>query len=208
MLPRRPLNYSTFHLLYVAKLRPLYTFKICHCPQNPQKSFSQPKSQLKPLYLIHSTGPFPGCPCPMHCPRGQWRPGPRIMRVHPCPLRYPGPHWTLGLPRPTSPLPGVPTKRYSPFVATLPAHQQGSCTPANGFRAYIPTNSKTTSIFQFHSPANSLYTDPGVPWAGITPPPNHSSHHAFHIRSTHTDPLASLTHHVLITLSTLLNSHH
>ncbi len=78
-------------------------------------------------------GPFPGYPRPVHCPRGIWRPGPRIMWAHPCPLRNPGPHWTLGLPRPTSPVPGVPTKRYSPFVATLPARQLGSCTPPNGF---------------------------------------------------------------------------
>ena len=31
--------------------------------------------------------PFPGCPCPRHCPRGHWRYGPRFMRAHPCPLR-------------------------------------------------------------------------------------------------------------------------
>ena len=65
---------------------------------------------------------------------------------HPCPLRYPGPPWALGLPRPTSPVPGVPTQRYSPFAATLPTRQQGSCTPPNRDRAYTPTNSKTTSI--------------------------------------------------------------
>ena len=98
------------------------------------------RGRLAPL------APFPGCPCPRHCPRGHWRSGSRIMRAHPCPLRYPGPSWALGLPQPTSPVPGVPTKRYSPFAATLPAHQQDSCTPPNGFRAYIRTNSKTTSI--------------------------------------------------------------
>ena len=114
--------------------------------------------------------------------------------------------WALGLPRPTSPVPGVPTQRYSPFVATLPTRQQGSCTPPSGFRAYIPTNSKTTSIFvNLTNPANSLYTDPRVPWAGLTPPPNHSSHHAFHIRSIHTDLLASLTQQAHV--STSLSSH-
>ena len=49
--------------------------------------------------------------------------------------------------------------------------------------------------------------DPGVPWAGITPPPNLSSHHAFHIRSKHTDPLASLTQHVSITFKSSTHTH-
>ena len=57
----------------------------------------------------------------------------------PAPL---GPLAYRGLP----PVPGVPIKRYSPFAATLPACQQDSCTPPNGFRAYTRTNSKTTSI--------------------------------------------------------------
>ncbi len=100
-------------------------------------------------------GPLPRVPVPTtlptrpmapRAPHHAGPPVPRIMRAHPCPLRYPGPPWTLGLPRPTSPVPGVPTKRYSPFAATLPARRQGSCTPPNGFRAYIPTNNKTTSI--------------------------------------------------------------
>ena len=121
-----------------------------HC--NCLRAYQLPKTALpgdSPSMLTRQAGaqgPFPGCPCPMHCPRSQWRTGPRIMWTHPCPRRYPGPPWALGLPRPTSPVPGVTTKRYSPFAATLPARQQGSCTPPNGFRAYIPTNSKTTSI--------------------------------------------------------------
>ena len=127
-------------------------------PPGPQAA-SEPTSSLRsgecPPWLLpldaHVAGwrhgpLFPRCPCPRHCPRGHWRYGSRFMRAHPCPLRYPGPSWALGLPRPTSPVPGVPTKRYSPFAATLPAHQQDSCTPPNGFRAYIRTNSKTTSI--------------------------------------------------------------
>ena len=87
-------------------------------------------------------------------------PFPRVTRAHalptrpmaprisgsPVPTTYPGPPWALGLPRPTSPVPGVPTQRYLPFIATLPTRQQGSCTPPNRDRAYFPTNSKTTSI--------------------------------------------------------------
>ena len=94
---------------------------------------------------LASRAPFRGSPVPTHCPRGLWRPGPHISGS-PVPTAYPGPPWALGLPRPTSPVPGVPTQRYSPFVATLPTRQQGSCTPPSGFRAYIPTNNKTTSI--------------------------------------------------------------
>ena len=81
--------------------------------------------------------------CTAHAANGT--PGP-ASAGHPCALRYPGPPWALGLPWLTSPVPGVPTQRYSPFVATLPTRQQGSCTPPNRDRAYIPTNNKTTSI--------------------------------------------------------------
>ena len=102
-------------------------------------------SPSTPTWQAGVPGPFPGYPRPLHCPRGLWRPGPRISGS-PVPTTYPGPPWALGLPRPTIPVPGVPTQRYSPFAATLPARQQGSCTPLNGFRAYFPTNSKTTSI--------------------------------------------------------------
>ena len=83
-------------------------------------------------------GPFPGCPCPMHCPRGHWRPRPSIMRAHPCPLPIPALHGPLAYHGRLARCPGVPTQRYSPFVATLPTRQQGSCTPPNRFRAYFP----------------------------------------------------------------------
>ena len=91
-------------------------------------------------------GPLPWVPTPNALPTRPMvprAPHQRVTRAH---YAIPAPPWALGLPRPTSPVPGVPTKRYSPFVATLPTRQQGSCTPPNGFRAYIPTNSKTTSI--------------------------------------------------------------
>ena len=116
---------------------------------------SEPSSSLKPgecpPWLLplnaHVAGwrhePLPRVPVPTTLPTWPlelWAP------LHAGPLCYAGPSWALGLPRPTSPVPGVPTLRYSPFAATLPARQQDSCTPPNGFRAYIRTNSKTTSI--------------------------------------------------------------
>ena len=101
----------------------------------PQRSRGRPASRAPSL----STRAH----CTAHAAYGA--PGP-ASAGHPCPLRYPGPPWALGLSRPTSPVPGVPTQRYSPFAATLPAGQQGSCTPLNGYRDYIPTNSKTTSM--------------------------------------------------------------
>ena len=91
-------------------------------------------------------GPLPWVSVPNALPTRPMAPRAPHHAGHPCSLRYPGPPWALGLPRPTSPVPGVPTQRYSPFAATLPTRHQGSCTPPNGFRAYIPTNSKTTSI--------------------------------------------------------------
>ena len=103
-------------------------------------------SPSTPTWQAGAPGPFPRvarAQYTAHAPYGA--PGP-ASAGHPCPLRYPGPPWALGLPQPTSPVPGVPTQRYSPFAATLPARQQGSSTPLNGFRAYFPTNSKTTSI--------------------------------------------------------------
>ncbi len=91
----------------------------------------------------------------------------------------PAPPWALGLPRPTSPVPGVPTKRYSPFAATLPARQQGSCTPPNGFRAYILTNSKTTSIsVNLTNPVTHITLTPGyLGWESLLPPITHRTMH-------------------------------
>ena len=67
--------------------------------------------------------------CTAHAANGA--PGP-ASTGHPCPLRYPGPPWALGLPRRTSPVSGVPTKRYSPFVATLPTR------PLSTFPLFLP----------------------------------------------------------------------
>ena len=93
--------------------------------------------------------PFRGSPVPSTLP--PWHTAPRAphQRVTRATAHYAilPPPWALGLPRPTSPVhPLSDTQRYSPFAATLPTRQQGSCTPLSGFRAYIPTNSKTTSI--------------------------------------------------------------
>ena len=116
--------------------------------------------QLPKHWGVPSLATPPQCPRGVLAPRVPFRGSPRAQYTapvaygapgpasagHPCPLRYPSPPWALGLPRPTSPVPGVPAQRYSPFIATLPTRQQGSCTPPSGFRAYFPTNSKTTSI--------------------------------------------------------------
>ena len=102
--------------------------------QHPKLGSALPGySPSLPTWQAGAPGPFPrvaraqytapvayGAPCPESA-------------GHPCPLHYPGPPWALGLPRPTSPVPGVPTQRYSPFVATLPTRQQGSCTPPSRF---------------------------------------------------------------------------
>ena len=135
---------------------PLPILKLWH-PPGPA-TVSEPTSSLKPGECPHwllpldahvagwRNGPLPWVPVPNALPTRPMAPRAPHHAGHPCPLRYPGPPWALVLPRPTSPVPGVPTQRYSPFAATLPTRQQGSCTPPNGFRAYVPTNSKTTSI--------------------------------------------------------------
>ena len=83
-------------------------------------------------------GPFPRVTCALALPTRPMAPRAPHTAGHPCPLRYPGPLWALGLPRPTSPVPGVPTQRYSPFVATLPSRQQGSCTPPKRVSSLLP----------------------------------------------------------------------
>ena len=90
-------------------------------------------------------GPFPRVTRPTHCPRGLRHSGPRIQQVtrgHYLTRPPMGP-WPTTADKPGA---RVPTQRYSPFAATLPTRQQGSCTPPNRDRAYFPTNSKTTSI--------------------------------------------------------------
>ena len=98
-------------------------------PPGPE-TVSEPTSSLKPVecppWLLpldaHMAGwchgPLPRVPVPTTLPT--W---PLALRapLHAGPLRYPCPSWALGLPRPTSPVPGVPTKRYSPFNSHAPS---------------------------------------------------------------------------------------
>ena len=147
-----------------------------------------------------------GHPCPRTAHAAYGAPGP-ASAGHPYPLRYPGPPWALGLPRPTSPVPGVPTQRYSPFAATLPARQQGSCTPLSRYRAYSRTNSKTTSIFvNLTHPLTHITLTPGslgweslLPQLLIAPCIPHS---------LHTHRLAGLTHSSCFHSSLITCSHH
>ena len=132
------------------------------------------------MWRVGAPGPFPRVACGQYtAPVAYGAPGP-ASAGHPCPRRYPGPPWALGLPQPTSPVPGVPTQRYSPFVATLPTRQQGSCTPPNGFGAYIPTNSKTTSIFvNLTNPLTHITLTPGsLGWESLLPPITHRTMHS------------------------------
>ena len=125
-------------------------------------------------------GPFPRVAHAQYTAHAAYgAPGP-ASAGHPCPLRHPGPPWVLGLPRPTSPVPRVPTQRYSPFAATLPTRQQGSCTPPSGYRAYVPTNSKTTSIFvNLTNPLTHIKLTPGsLGRDSLLPPITHRTMHS------------------------------
>ena len=146
---------------WLGRVAPLAGTLLCRIPNNGTPGHytaSEPTSSL-------NTGECPHWLLPHNAHVAGWRPGPfseghpsqalptrpTALRAphtagHSWPTTYPGPPWALGLPRPTSPVPGVPNQRYSPFAATLPTRQQGSCTPPNRDRAYFPTNSKTTSI--------------------------------------------------------------
>ena len=121
-------------------------------PPGPQAA-SEPTSSLRsgecPPRLLpldaHMAGwrhgpLFPGCPCQRHCPRGHWRYGSRFKRAHPCPLRYPGPSWALGLPRPTSPVPGCPL---SDTHRSQPRSQPVNRTPAPLQTGFGPTPAPT-----------------------------------------------------------------
>ena len=54
---------------------------------------------------------------------------------------------SLGLLWPTSPVPGVPSTRYSPFHSHAPSRSMDSCTLQKGFEPSSHTNNKTTSFW-------------------------------------------------------------
>jgi len=130
-----------------------------------------------------------GCPS-WHCPPSMptwhlWCSGSRSVG-RPCPVRYPGP-LDPGLLWPTTSVPGVPTTRYSPSQATLPAGQFYYCTPPNGYRAFTQHQQQNDLLFvNLTNPVTNIKLTPGsLGWESLLPPLIHS-HHAFHIHSIHT----------------------
>ena len=122
-----------------------------------------------------------GRPCPVHCPRGLWRPRAPHQRVTRAHYAIPAPHGPLSYRGRLARCPGYPL---SDTHRSQPRSQPVNRAPAplqNWFEPTFPPTAKRPPFCQFNEPTNSHYTDPGVPWVGITPPPNHSSHHAFHI---------------------------
>ena len=127
-------------------------------------------------------GPFPRVTRAHALPTRPMAPRAPHTAGHPCPLPIPAPH---------GPLADKPGARGThSAILTVRSHAPNRSTgllhPSKRVRAYFPTNSKTTSICQFNYPLTHFKLDPGDPWAGITPPPNHSTHHALPIHSKHT----------------------
>ena len=90
------------------------TPRALHC----LRAYQLPKNGECPLWQLPLNanvagwrpGPLPWVPAPNALPTRPMAPRAPHHAGHPCPLRYPGPPWALSLPRPTSPVPGVPTK--------------------------------------------------------------------------------------------------
>ena len=142
-----------------------------------------------------------GCPS-WHCPPpmptwhfGAPGPVPRVARAH---STIPVP-WTLGLLWPTSPVPSVPSTQYSPFDSHAPSRSMNSCTPPNWVSClHTPPTQNDLLLVNLTNPLTNLTLTPGsLGWDSLLPPIIHS-HHAFHIRSTHTlgptDPYSFITH--------------
>ena len=108
----------------------------------------------------------------MHCPRGQWCPGPRIMRAHPCPLCYPGPPWAIGLPRPT----------LSDTYRSQPRSQPVNRAPAPLQMGFEPTFPPTANDLHFVNLTNPLthitLTLGSLVWESLLPPITHHTMHS------------------------------
>ena len=119
--------------------------------------------------------------------------------------------WTHGLLWPTSPVPGVPSNRYSPFNSHALSQSMDSCTPPNGFRAFFPHQQQNDLLLvNLTNPITYITLTPGsLGWDSLLRPFIHS-HHAFHIHSIHTlvpaDPHTFLVHIFTFNSLTSLNT--
>ena len=94
-------------------------------------------------------GPFPGYPRPMHCPRGQWRPGSRIMRATRAHYAIPAPNGPLAYRGRLARCPGYPL---SDTHHSQPRSQPVNRAPAplqTGFEPKFPPTAKRPQFCQF-----------------------------------------------------------
>ena len=128
---------------------------------------------------LASQAPFRGSPVPLHCPRGPWRPGP-ASAGHPCPLRYPGPPWALGLPRPTSPVPGVPTKQNSTSHSHTPSPSTGLLHPSEWVSSlHSPQQQNDLHFVNLTNPLTHFTLTPGsLGRESLLPPITHRTMHS------------------------------
>ena len=189
-------------------------------PPGPQAA-SEPTSSLRsgecPPRLLpldaHMAGwrhgpLFPGCPCQRHCPRGHWRYGSRFKRAHTCPLRYPGPSWALGLPRPTSPVPGVPTKRCDTMRSHAPSPSTGLLHPSkrvSGLHSH--QQQKDLHFVNLANPLTDFTLTPGsLGWESLLRPITHRTMHTTFTPFTQAR-WPSLIQHVSIQYSSHIAEH-
>ena len=104
-----------------------------------------------------------------------------------CPVRYPGP---LD-PWPTTSVPGVPTTRYSPSQATLPAGQFYYCTPPKGYRAFTQHQQQNDLLLiNLTNPLTNITLTPGsLGWESLLPPTVIHTMHTTFTPFTHSGPL-------------------
>ena len=150
-------------------------------------------SPSTPTWQAGVPGPFPGYPHPLQCPRGLWRSGPRISGSPvPSTLSWPpmgpwptaadlpvarGTHSAILTIRSHAPNPSTGLLHPSKMGSSLHSHQQ-----QNDFH-----------FVNLANPLTHITLTPGSLGRESLLPPNHSSHHAFHIHSIHSDLLAPLT---------------
>ena len=108
-----------------------------------------------------------------------WRYGSRFRRVARAHYTIPVP-WTLGLLWPTSPVPGVPSKQYSPSDSHAPSRSMNSCTPPNGFRVFSQHQQQNDLLLvNLTNPLTNIKLTPGsLGWESLLPPIIHRTMHS------------------------------
>ena len=118
---------------------------------------------------------------------------------------YPAPHGPLAY---TADKPGA--RGTHSAKRTIRSHAPNPSTgllhPSKTGSSLLPHQQQNDFHFvNLTNPLTHFKPDPGDPWVGITPPPNHSTHHALPIHSKHTQ--THWPHSLIIHMLQLINTH-